>query len=136
IFDHLEELVDQLHMSAHVAIWTDEGPIAVRWQRTPHSPVSPAVLGWFFPLRRSATGNVFLSHLPERLTQPLVTAEVQAERELEAADDIDVAEIIRKGRDECYAMAETAFVPHYIGIAAPVMKWDEEICAAVTVVAR
>jgi DNA-binding IclR family transcriptional regulator len=136
IFDHLEELVDQLHMSAHVAIWTDEGPIAVRWQRTPHSPVSPDVLGSVFPLLRSATGNVFLSHLPERLTQPLVTAEVQAERELEAAVDIDVAEIIRKVREQGYAMAETAFVPHYIGIAAPVMNWDEEICAAVTVVAR
>jgi DNA-binding IclR family transcriptional regulator len=136
IGDHLEELVDQLQMSAHVAIWTHEGPIAVRWQRTPHSSVSPHVSGSVFPLLRSATGNVFLSYLPARLTQPLVTAEIRSESVLEGPVGIDIAELVRKVREQGYAMTEGTFIPHHVGIAAPVINWDEEICAAVTVIAR
>ncbi len=136
VSDHLVDLVDQLQMSAHVAIWTPEGPVAVRWQRTPHSLVSPDVLGSVFPLLRSATGNVFLSYLPDRLTQTLATAELRTEGELEGAVDIDIAEIVRMVREQGYAMTEGTFVPHYVGIAAPVFNWDEEVCAAVTVVAR
>jgi DNA-binding IclR family transcriptional regulator len=136
ISDHLEELVDQLNMSAHVAIWTNAGPIAVRWQRTPDSLVSPDVLGSVFPLLRSATGKVFLSYLPDRLTQPVVMAEIRAERELEGSTAVDIAGIIREVREQGYAVGEGTFVPCYIGMAAPVINWDEEICAAVTVVAR
>jgi DNA-binding IclR family transcriptional regulator len=33
-------------------------------------------------------------------------------------------------------MTDGTFIPHYVGIAAPVINWDEEICAAVTLVAR
>ncbi len=134
--DHLEDLVDQLGMPAHVAIWSHEGPIAVRWQRAPSSLISPDVLGSVFPLLRSATGNVFLGHLPDRMTHPLVTAEIQKESELENPVDVDVAEITRRVREQGYAMAIGTFVPHHVGIAAPVINWDDEICAAVTVVAR
>jgi DNA-binding IclR family transcriptional regulator len=70
VSDQLEDLVDQLQMSAHVAIWSHEGPMAVRWQRTSSSLVTSDVLGSVFSLLRSATGNVFLSYLPEGLTQP------------------------------------------------------------------
>jgi DNA-binding IclR family transcriptional regulator len=136
ISDHLDELVDQLQMSAHVAIWTEEGPIAVRWQRGHHSPAAPDVLGSAFPLLRSATGHVFLSQLPDRMTLPLVSAEIKAESELEDLVDVDIAEIIRKVREQGYAMREAAFVPRSVDIAAPVINWDEEICAVVTVIAR
>lgn len=136
INDHLEELVGELQMSAHVTIWTDEGPIAVRWQRAFGSPASPDVLGSVFPLLLSATGHVFLSYLPERTTQPLVSAEIRAESEVDGLSDVDVAEIVRKVRGQGYAMTDAAFVPHSIGIAAPVINWDEEICAVVTVIAR
>jgi len=134
--DHLEDLVDQLAMPAHIAIWSHEGPIAVRWQRTADSLISPDVLGSTFPLLRSATGNVFLSYMPERITQPFVDAEIQKESELEDAIAFDVEGIIRTVREQGYAMALGTFVPNYIGICAPIVNWDEEICAAVTVVGR
>ena len=58
----------------------NEGPIAVRWQRTPYALIPSDVLGTrSFPLLRSATGNVFLSYLPDRLTEPLVATELQKE---------------------------------------------------------
>jgi DNA-binding IclR family transcriptional regulator len=135
--DHLDQLVEQLQMPAHVSIWADEGPIAVRWQRTSHSPVSPDMLGSVFPLLSSATGNVFLSYLPDRLTQPLVAAELRTENEGEDLASVDVAELIRQVREQGHAMmAAATFVPHSVGIAAPVINWDEEICAVVTVIAR
>lgn len=136
VSDHLEELVDQLGMPAHLSIWSHEGPIAVRWQRTGDSLISPDVLGSTFPLLRSATGNVFLSYMPDRLTRPFVSAEIQKESELENAVDFDVDGIIRSVRERGYAMTLGTFVPHYLGICAPIVNWDEEICAAVTVVGR
>lgn len=134
--EHLEDLVDQLKMPAHISIWSHEGPIAVRWQRTPESLISPDVLGSVFPLLRSATGNVFLTYLPDRLTRPFVAAEIQRESELEDSIDFDITEITRSVRDQGYAMTIGTFVPHYVGISAPIINWDEEICAAVTIVAR
>jgi DNA-binding IclR family transcriptional regulator len=134
--DQLEDLVDQLHMPAHIAIWSHQGPIAVRWQRTAESLISPDVLGSAFPLLRSATGNVFLSFMPDRLTAPFVAAEIQKESELENSIDFDLGEITRTVREQGYAMTLGTFVPYYVGISAPIINWDEEICAAVTVVAR
>jgi len=136
VSDHLEDLVDQLDMPAHVAIWSHEGPIAVRWQRTTDSLISPDVLGSTFPLLRSATGNVFLSHMPARITRPFVESEIQKEREFENAIDFDVDGITRTVREQGYAMTLGTFVPDYLGICAPIVNWDEEICAAVTVVGR
>src|SRR5687768_2327810 len=61
VSDHLEDLVDQLGMPAQISIWSHDGPIAVRWQRTAESLMSPDIFGSIFPLLRSATGNVFLA---------------------------------------------------------------------------
>lgn len=134
--DHLEDLVDQLGMPAQVSIWSYEGPIAVRWQRTAESVISPDMFGSIFPLLRSATGNVFLSYLPERVTRPFIEAELRKEADLEHPTAFDVAQIAREVREQGYAMALGTVVPDYVGIAAPVINWDEEICAAVTVFGR
>jgi DNA-binding IclR family transcriptional regulator len=136
VSEQLEDLVEQVRMPAHISIWSHQGPIAVRWQRTADAPVSPDVLGSVFPLLRSATGNVFLAHLPARLTEPFVSAEIQREAEFENSMEFDVAEIARTVREQGYAMTLGTFVPHYVGISAPIINWDDEICAAVTIVAR
>lgn len=134
--DQLVDLVEQIGMPAHVAIWSQEGPISVRWQRTADALISPSILGSVFPLLRSATGNVFLAYLPERVTRPFTDVEIAKEKELENALDFDVEEIIRSVRERGYAMALGTYVPDHVGIAAPIINWDEEICAAVTVVLR
>lgn len=136
VSDQLEDLVDQVKMPAHVSVWSYHGPIAVRWQRTADSLISPHVLGSVFPLLRSATGNVFLAHLPDRITEPFVADEMQKESELENSIDFNAAEIIRTVREQGYAMTLGTFVPEYVGISAPIINWDDEICAAVTIVAR
>lgn len=136
VSDHLEDLVEQLQMPAHIAIWSHDGPIAVRWQRLPDSLISPDVLGSVFPLLRSATGNVFLSYLPERLTRPLAMAEIEREGALESPVNFDIESVTRTVREQGYAMTVGTFVPHHVGISAPVINWDEEICAAVTIVTR
>lgn len=136
VSDHLEELVDQLGMPAQISIWSQQGPIAVRWQRTGDAVISPEMSGAILPLLRSVTGNVFLGYLPERLTRPFVEAEIRKESELETPMTFDLAEITRTVREQGYAMALGTFVPNYLGIAAPIINWDEEICAVVTVVGR
>jgi len=136
VSDQLEDLVEQVKMPAHITVWSHQGPIAVRWQRTGDLLTSPDVLGSIFPLLRSATGNVFLAHLPERITQPFVAAELQKEAELESSIEFNIADIARTVREQGYAITLGTFVPHYVGIAAPIINWDDEICAVVTIVAR
>lgn len=136
VSDQLEDLVDQVKMPAHISVWSHQGPIAVRWQRTADSLMSPDVLGSAFPLLRSATGNVFLAYLPDRITGAFVAAEMHKESELENSIEFNVADIIRTVREQGYAMTLGTFVPEYVGISAPIINWDDEICAAVTIVAR
>jgi DNA-binding IclR family transcriptional regulator len=63
-------------------------------------------------------------------------AEIQKESELENSVDFDIGEITQNVRQQGYAMTVGTFVPNQVGIAAPVINWDDEICATVTVVAR
>jgi len=88
------------------------------------------------PLKEIGAACAMAPSKAHRYLHSLVAAEIRAESELEGLVDIDTAEIIRKVREQGYAMKEAAFVPRSVGIAAPVINWDEEICAAVTVIAR
>jgi DNA-binding IclR family transcriptional regulator len=65
-----------------------------------------------------------------------VAAEILKESEVENPVDIDVADIIRTVHEQGCAMSAGTFDPRYVGIAAPVINWDEEICAVVTVIGR
>ena len=84
-------------------------------------------VGFVLPLVGSATGNVFMAHLPPEETKPIITAEIGASPESKALIDSIVRSVRRNG----FAGMKVSRL--YGGVAAPIMRHDGRIAAAITV---
>jgi len=109
-----------------LSIWGNRGPTIIhkvdgRWT------LLPIQVGFVLPIVGSATGNVFLTHLPATETATLVQAELRAMRE----PDTLVGEIMASVRR--YGFAGMKPAQQYAGVAAPVLRHDGTIAAALTV---
>ncbi len=65
----MRQLAERHAMSGGVAIWTDRGPVMVRWYRSAQFAISSVGLGDVLPLDNSACGLVFQSCLPRALIE-------------------------------------------------------------------
>jgi DNA-binding IclR family transcriptional regulator len=127
----LEELRQTTGQTVALAVWGSQGPVIVRWLGV-ESPVAASLrVGSLMPLTRSATGLVFVSFLPERVTGNLIKSELAENRrtglkprsreELSAA----AAEVSSRG----YALTSD-FIPGISGLAAPVFDHDRALVLA------
>ena len=98
-----------------------QGPVIVRWLGV-ESPVAATLrVGSLMPLTRSATGLVFASFLPERMTGNLIKRELAENRRAglkpRSREDLSggAAEALSRG----YALTSD-FIPGISGIASPV----------------
>lgn len=71
-------LRDETGHTVHVAVWSDSGPVIVRWESGRHALPMVVRVGSVLPLLDSALGLVFLAHLPE--TQSAAALAAQQER--------------------------------------------------------
>jgi DNA-binding IclR family transcriptional regulator len=109
-----------------LSIWGNRGPTIIhkvdgRWT------LVPMQVGFVLPVVASATGNIFLAHLPRADTAVLVQAELRALRESETLVDRLIASVRRYG----FAGMKTS--KHYAGVAAPIFRHDGTMAAALTV---
>ena len=127
----LEELRQTTGQTVALAVWGSQGPVIVRWLGV-ESPVAATLrVGSLMPLTRSATGLVFASFLPERVTGNLIKSELAENRraglkprsreELSAA----ASEVSSRG----YALTSD-FIPGISGLAAPVFDHNRALVLA------
>ena len=127
----LEELRQTTGQTVALAVWGSQGPVIVRWLGV-ESPVAATLrVGSLMPLTRSATGLVFVSFLPERVTGNLIKSELAENRraglkprsreELSAA----ASEVSSRG----YALTSD-FIPGISGLAAPVFDHNRALVLA------
>jgi DNA-binding IclR family transcriptional regulator len=135
----LPALVDSTGASAVVAIWGSHGPTAVRWQRSASFIITSMGLGSTFPLLTSATGRVFLAFSPRRLVSDILTHEIQEARrlrltwpDLDPSKPSDIDRLVERIRGDGYASVDGRFVPGLNGVSAPILNWQGEIEAAIT----
>jgi DNA-binding IclR family transcriptional regulator len=111
--------------SVMLTTWGNRGPaIVYRVDGKRRGPTSVRV-GYVLPVWRSAAGRVFLAHLPERETAPLLQTE-EGSRVSRADLDDEVARIRSDG------FAITGDGDEFSGIAAPVLDHDGHLVAALT----
>ena len=111
--------------SVMLTTWGNRGPaIVYRVDGKRRGPTSVRV-GYVLPVWRSAAGRVFLAHLPERETAPLLQTEEGARVSRADLDD-EVARIRKDG------FAITGEGDEFSGIAAPVLDHDGHLVAALT----
>jgi DNA-binding IclR family transcriptional regulator len=126
--DALRGLALETGATAMLSVWSSQGATVVRWERAAGFLVTSLGLGSVLPLSGSATGNVFLAWLPHRLTAPML----EREGVLSAAAAEEAA---ARTRTRGYAAADGSFIPGLAAIAAPVLNWQGEADAAITLMA-
>jgi DNA-binding IclR family transcriptional regulator len=110
--------------SVLLTTWGNRGPaIVYRVDGKRRGPTSVRV-GYVLPLWHSASGRVFLAYLPERETTALLHEEDPQLAPAELA--AEVARIRKNG------FAITGDTDEFTGIAAPVLDYDGQLVAALT----
>jgi len=132
--DRLEELVDGTGATALLSVWGDRGPTVVRWQRSSMDLVTTLGLGSVLSLTRTATGHVFAAFMPRRIIATQLEAEL-AEPDA-GLDRAGLEAVVERVRRDGYAWVDQTYVPGLYAISAPVLNWQGEIEAAITLIAR
>lgn len=126
--EHLPEAMEQAGCSVSIAVWGNRGATVV-YRIDANLPVPLSVrVGYVLPFLSTATGRVFMTHLPEREWSKLVETEAQLDPAMMARAMAALSKIRESG------VAITAGETHsgFFGISSPVFDSDRRICAAVT----
>jgi DNA-binding IclR family transcriptional regulator len=113
-------LRDRIDETVLVAVWGNRGPVIIGWEES-SKPVTVNVrVGSVMPLLTSATGRVFLAHLPDDRTEAFVTAELRRDKERGSArpnPERLIAEVRRHG----LGRVDGDMLPGVSALAAPVL---------------
>ncbi|MEM6460707.1 MAG: IclR family transcriptional regulator [Pseudomonadota bacterium] len=136
----LPELCAETGLTGLLSVWGNQGATVVRWERTASPTITSMGLGTTLPLFNSATGRAFLAWAPPRLIQPMVDAELRrAKRSPRLFGELDasvrgLAELKEKVRHEGYANVDSQYIPGLVAIAAPILDWQDQAQAVVTLI--
>jgi len=126
----LPELVTETGYTALLTVWSNRGPTVVHWQRSRNPFVTNLGLGSVLPITRSATGAVLVAFLPEAVTADAIAAEARREDLNRAA----FARAVERPRKMRLAFVDSSVVPGLSAVSAPVLQWNGEAAAAVTLI--
>lgn len=127
--DALPDLARETGASALLSVWGPEGATIVRIERSERLVATALGLGTRLPLLTSATGQVFLAHLPEALSR----GELARERAAGVGGE-DAGAIAARVRAAGYAFVDGQFIPGLAAIAAPVLDWQGHPEAAISLI--
>lgn len=136
----LPELCAETSLTGLVSVWGNQGATVVRWERTAVPTITSMGLGTTLPLLNSATGRAFLVWAPPRLVQSALDIEVRhARRNPKLFHGLDVSargleELKERIRQQGFASVDSRFIPGLVAIAAPILDWQDEAQAAVTLI--
>ncbi|MCC5968649.1 MAG: IclR family transcriptional regulator [Pararhodobacter sp.] len=138
--DGLSDLSGETGMTALLSVWANQGATVVRWERGITPTDMSMGLGTTLPLLNSATGRVFLAWGAPRAVAPVRDAQFEqfARRSGQSVDpdhtSTSIAAIVESIRADGYASVVGRYIPGLVAIAAPVLDWQGEAQAAITLV--
>ncbi|GHF40259.1 IclR family transcriptional regulator [Seohaeicola zhoushanensis] len=121
--DRLPDIVAETGLTALLCVWSEGGPVVVRWERSARYMVTALGLGSTLPLLNSATGRVFLAYTPAPLTAALL-----------AREGGNAEALTEETRARGYASVSGDLIPGLAAIAAPVLDWQGQAQASVTLI--
>lgn len=133
----LSELCERLDLTGIFCVWGDRGPTCVRLKRSKLMLGTDLGLGSIFPVLTSATGRVFLTHLPKSMTREFVRAESalmrRQGREIGAKQ---LKAICAEIREAGLAQEQGHYVNSVSALAAPVFDYQGDIVVVMTLLFR
>jgi DNA-binding IclR family transcriptional regulator len=117
-------LVERTGASASLSVWANRGPTII-YRRDGELPVPLSIrLGVVLPVLSSATGRVFMAHLPQAQWKRLVEQEGEPGVSLEEMGTL----IRRRG----FALTDSILNAGFFGVSSPIFDGSGKIAAAIT----
>lgn len=138
--DSLPDLSAQTQMTVLLSVWANQGATVVRWERGANPTDTSIGLGTTLPLLNSATGRVFLAWGPPGAVAPVRDAQLRrlarqsAPLPDTATTKAGLDDLVQRTRAQGFAAVEGKFIPGLVAVAAPVLDWQGQAQAAVTLV--
>jgi len=138
--EDLPDLCAETGLTGLLCVWGDKGATVVRWERTASPVVTSMGLGSTLPLLTSATGRAFLAWAPPAPIQSALDFELRrARRTPRIAPDLEITakgiDALRKQiRRQGFAAVDGRFIPGLVAIAAPILDWQGQAQAVVTLI--
>lgn len=132
----IAQLRDEINETTALAVWSENGPVVVRWER-PRRPITVNVVtGTAFDLLSSASGLVFAAWLPKKTVGPMIERQVRRGKLPPGLTTrTEVEALLEKTRQAGVATVSGNYlVPGVEAVAAPVFNFKSEITAAILVV--
>lgn len=107
--EHTEQFRDATGHSINTVVWTDGGPMVVRWDYGSHALPLTVRVGARLPLISSSAGQVFLTHLPERMTAEAL--ELARTESREPLRDDELAAMVASVRESGVAVQTGGVIP-------------------------
>lgn len=126
----LPALVDDTGYTALLSVWSNRGPTVVHWQRSPNPFVTNLGLGSVLPVSRSATGTMFVAFLPQTVTAETLSQEARREE----VDREAFGRAVERARKTRLAFADSSVTPGLAAVASPVLQWNGQAAAVVTLI--
>ena len=130
--EYLADLRDRTKHAVSLLAWGDKGPVVVRWEPGAYPLSSTVRVGSTLPVLTTSAGHVFLSCLPDAVTEPVVRAAQAADPSVPSDEEIAriKAEVRRKG----FALTTDAMVPGATAVGAPVFATEASLPLVVVIV--
>ena len=133
----IAQLRDQINETTALAVWSDNGPVIVRWER-PRRPITVNVVtGTALELLSSASGRVFAAWLQSDAVNRLIGKELKSGEHLppnlKTRADVD-AMLVQVRADGYSAISDYYLVTGVEAVAAPVFNFRNEITMAMLAV--
>lgn len=116
--EFLPGLRDRTKHAVNLAVWADNGPVVVRWDYGSYVLPITVRVGATLPLASSSVGRVYLTHLPETLTDPVLRDELSSGQA--ALSGAELARIRAEVRATGFALTSGGVIPGVASVAAPV----------------
>ena len=130
----LETLAAETGEAGYLAVWGNRGPcIIVKVDGARPIPMALQV-GYVLPLVDTATGRVFLSHLPRQETQAVLEEERARPATGRQYDDAALEAIVTETRSRGLSRTDGLLNIGFAALSAPVFGHDGELRGAITVI--
>ncbi len=129
--EEMEKLRDQTDEGIILNVWGSAGSTVIRWFQSRH-PISVGIRpGATFLTTMSASGRLFLAHLPEHETRAIVETELQQLRQqanpLAPRNESDIEDIKREARQRGLCRVRGHSVEGISALAAPIFDYKGDI---------
>lgn len=126
-----QSLADRLEQTALVAIWSEHGPITIRWHNGLRPIFTVVGLGSRLPVVQSAPGRVFAAHMPSAITAHLIEQELEGA--LQPPYTVEAFEKeLQQVRKSGFSLSDGKVTPGLRVVTAPVFNFQNQIVAALS----